>query len=78
VGGRLAPVVGERRDLHLARLAMVRALCLAALRDLRDEDLATPRQGDDYTCTPAWVFHHLAQHEAEHRGQIGELCARLG
>jgi uncharacterized damage-inducible protein DinB len=27
----------------------------------------------DYETTPEWVLHHLMQHEAEHRGQIGEL-----
>jgi uncharacterized damage-inducible protein DinB len=26
-----------------------------------------------YDVTPEWVVHHLMQHEAEHRGQIGEL-----
>ena len=24
-----------------------------------------------------WILHHLMQHEAEHRGQIGELRAAL-
>jgi uncharacterized damage-inducible protein DinB len=76
-GGRLSPLLGEGRAQHLARLAAVRATCLAALRDLHDSDLHVHRAADGYTCTPAWVFQHLAQHEAEHRGQIGELRARF-
>ena len=26
--------------------------------------------------TPEWALHHLCQHEAEHRGQMGELKHR--
>jgi uncharacterized damage-inducible protein DinB len=29
-----------------------------------------------YDVTPEYVLHHLMQHEAEHRGQIGTLRAR--
>jgi uncharacterized damage-inducible protein DinB len=29
-----------------------------------------------YDVTPEWVLHHLMQHEAEHRSQIGALRAR--
>lgn len=77
-GGRLSPVLGESLAQHLARLAAVRSTCLTALRDLRDAELHIARPGDGYTSTPAYVFQHLAQHEAEHRGQIGELRARFG
>ena len=31
----------------------------------------------DYHVTPAWVLHHLAQHEAEHRSELQSLIARL-
>jgi uncharacterized damage-inducible protein DinB len=27
--------------------------------------------------TPAWVLHHLLQHEAEHRAQIAAIRDRL-
>jgi uncharacterized damage-inducible protein DinB len=27
----------------------------------------------EYGVTPEWVLHHLMQHEAEHRSQIGAL-----
>ena len=26
-----------------------------------------------YDVTPEWVLHHLCQHEAEHRSQLGRL-----
>lgn len=29
-----------------------------------------------YDVAPEWVLHHLMQHEAEHRSQIGSLRAR--
>jgi uncharacterized damage-inducible protein DinB len=29
-----------------------------------------------YDVTPEWVLHHLMQHEAEHRSQIGAPRAR--
>jgi uncharacterized damage-inducible protein DinB len=29
----------------------------------------------EYDVTPEWVLHHMMQHEAEHRGQIGALRA---
>ena len=37
------------------------------------EEFHRPRKLDQYNVTPEWVIHHLIQHEAEHRGQIGEL-----
>jgi uncharacterized damage-inducible protein DinB len=37
------------------------------------EEFRRPRKVEDYTVTPEWVIHHLIQHEAEHRGQIGEI-----
>ena len=75
-GGRLTPVVNSWPD-HVARLAWVRERLLDELRVISDADL-------DRTCNPgpqesggAWILHHLMQHEAEHRGQIGEIRAQL-
>ena len=39
------------------------------------EDFHRPRILERYNVSPAWVIHHLIQHEAEHRGQIGEIRA---
>ena len=74
--GTLSPVV-EKLSHHLERLAWVRERLLETLRSLGDADLdATHHEGDDAVGT-SWILHHLMQHEAEHRGQIGELRAAL-
>lgn len=73
--GRLSPVGGDL-EAHLARLAAVRSSVREALGELSDADLDRPRAMDGYSVTPAWALHHLMQHEAEHRGQIGAIRAR--
>lgn len=74
--GRLTPVVGEDLGTHLHRLDQSRALLLEHLRRMSSVEWLRERRIEDYTITPAWVLHHLAQHEAEHRGEIGELRRR--
>jgi uncharacterized damage-inducible protein DinB len=76
--GRLGVVTGESFDAHLARLHAVRARTLYSLRDMDEADYRRVRSLDDYDVSPAWVVHHLTQHEAEHRGQIGEIAAAGG
>lgn len=71
--GTLYPVVGEPLTEHLARLAAVRAALLDTLAQMDDTDLRRVRALPEYDVTPEWVLHHLIQHEAEHRGQIGAL-----
>jgi uncharacterized damage-inducible protein DinB len=73
--GRLSPVGGDLGS-HLARLATVRRAVRNALRQLADDDLDRTRAMEGYEVSPAWAIHHLMQHEAEHRGQIGELRQR--
>jgi hypothetical protein len=34
------------------------------------EDFHMPRAGETLDVSPAWVIHHLLQHEAEHRAHI--------
>lgn len=74
--GVLSPVV-EPYDRHRARLAWTRARLLAALASLDDTDLDATRGSGDEAGGVAWILHHLMQHEAEHRGQIGEIRAAL-
>lgn len=73
--GTLQPVVGETLAEHLARLAAVRAALLDTLAQMDDADLRRVRVLPEYDVTPEWVLHHLIQHEAEHRGQIGAVFA---
>jgi uncharacterized damage-inducible protein DinB len=70
--GRLTPVHGISLAEHLDRLAFVRTTLLAAFRTVSEADFHQIRSLASYDVTPAWVLHHLCQHEAEHRGQILE------
>jgi len=76
--GRLTPVAGEPLGRHVARLAWVRELFRSECRVLTDDDLRANRPGGDDTVTVEWIFHHLLQHEAEHRGQLAEIRTALG
>jgi uncharacterized damage-inducible protein DinB len=76
--GRLAAAAGESLDAHLARLHAVRSRFLYMLRDMEETDLRRARSLPNYDMTPEWVIHHLCQHEAEHRGQIGEIAVAGG
>jgi len=73
--GRLSPVV-EPLEQHMERLDWVRQHLLVTLKGLSDVDL-------DRTVNPenpssvGWILQHLMQHEAEHRGQIGEVRAAI-
>lgn len=76
VQGELSQVHGETLLEHYARLEVVRSQLLQAFQGMDLEDFRRSREFEDYTVTPEWVLHHLMQHEAEHRGQIGELRVR--
>jgi len=71
--GRLTDVRGESLAVHLKRLAAVREVLIERLRPISVDDFHAPRRRDHYDVSPAWVVHHLLQHEAEHRGEIGWL-----
>lgn len=74
--GLLVAVQAEDLATHLARLDRGRALLLATLRAMTADEWRRPRQVETYTITPEWAIHHLMQHEAEHRGEIGSLRSR--
>lgn len=74
--GALVDLRGVSLDEHLHRLDAVRALLLEAFRGMSLDEFRRERHMAGYDVTPEWVLHHLMQHEAEHRGQIGELRAR--
>jgi uncharacterized damage-inducible protein DinB len=75
--GVLTFVRGQTLEQHLERLQAIRSLLLARLRTMTAADLHRPRQLPDYDVSPAWVLHHLAQHEAEHRGELGAMITAL-
>ncbi len=72
----LTPVFGENLAQHTARLAKIRELFLATFKDMSLAEFRRVRELEPYAVTPEWVLHHLCQHEAEHRSQIGGL--RIG
>ncbi len=73
--GELIVVTGISLEDHLDRLATVRARLLERVSTLTAEQMETPRAFPDwgYAITPAWTLHHLMQHEAEHRGEMGAI-----
>ena len=73
----LSPVTGVTLETHLNRLSFVRQRFLERLTAMTSADYRRPRSLPDYDVTPAWVLHHLAQHEALHRGQILTLKRAL-
>jgi uncharacterized damage-inducible protein DinB len=75
-GGRLTTVTGEPLAEHLRRLAAVRSALRETLVGMSDAELHRVRELPRYDVSPAWVLHHLLQHEAEHRGAIAALRGR--
>ena len=71
--GHLVAVIVEPLETHLERLARCRAYFLEQVAGMSAADFHRPRLLEQYDVSPAWVIHHLMQHEAEHRGQIGEI-----
>lgn len=69
----LTVVTGETLEAHWARLEEIRRRLLAAYQTMTLDDLRRPRALPDYDVSPEWVLHHLAQHEAEHRGELEAL-----
>jgi uncharacterized damage-inducible protein DinB len=76
--GRLFEVQGLRLEQHLERLAAVRRLLLSVFEAMDLADFRRPRALESYDVTPEWVLHHLMQHEAEHRSQVGALKILAG
>ena len=73
--GRLTQVLGFALADHLQRLEVVRDHLLAVFQPMTLAEFRRVRSFPHYDVTPEWVLHHLLQHEAEHRSQIGALRA---
>ncbi len=75
IGHLVAPEMPLER--HLDTLGYVRGELLKELDSLEAAEFERVRTTDSGELNPLWVLHHLRQHEAEHRGQIQSLRARL-
>jgi uncharacterized damage-inducible protein DinB len=73
--GLLTSIKGITLDQYLARLNTVRQYLVASYHALDLANFRRVRHLPDYDVTPEWVLHHLTQHEAEHRSEIGALRA---
>lgn len=69
----LTAAKGETLAQLTARLDAVRGRFLDALRGMSAAEFRRVRSLPDYDVTPEYVLHHLMQHEAEHRGEMGVL-----
>jgi hypothetical protein len=78
--GRLSVVTGVPVGDHLARLETVRSRFIAEVSGFDRARLGRGRVLPDYgyVISPEWTLHHLMQHEAEHRGQIGAIRSLYG
>jgi putative acetyltransferase len=74
--GRLTQVQGVSPEAHIQRLEIVRGLLLGVFQHMDLSEFRRVRALPDYDVTPEWVLHHLMQHEAEHRSQIGAVRAK--
>ncbi len=68
--GRLTEIHGMTQREHLDRLEAVRSMLMDYLRPMTLEEFHRLRARERWDVTPAWVLHHLLQHEAEHRAHI--------
>ena len=75
--GRLTNVTGLPHNAHLERLAWVRRQLTDTLSQLSDDEFSRAREIPDAVVSTAWVVHHLIQHEAEHRGEMGQILDAL-
>ena len=71
--GSLTSVTGVSLEVHLDRLAEIRKRLRSTLLGLSESEFSEAREIPDAVVSTAWVIHHLIQHEAEHRGEIGQI-----
>lgn len=68
--GVLTPVKGLPLSDHLGRLATVRRAFRERVLALDETGFHRVNARAAYDVSPAYVVHHLLQHEAEHRAEI--------
>lgn len=77
-GTTLSGFSGETLVQHRDRLRKTRAMLVETVSAMSAEDLHRVNERQHYDVSTAWVLHHLMQHEAEHRSQIGHVRELLG
>jgi uncharacterized damage-inducible protein DinB len=77
-GTKLTGFSGDTLRQHLDRLKAIRTMLVDAVSPMRTEQLNELHERKNYDVSTAWVLHHLMQHEAEHRTQIGRVRELLG
>jgi uncharacterized damage-inducible protein DinB len=77
-GNKLTGFAGETLSEHLARLKAIRAMLIDTITPMSTAQLHELHVRKGYDVSTAWVLHHLMQHEAEHRSQIGYVRVLLG
>lgn len=72
--------VSESLQKHLSRLSSIREHLLHEFLNMTTERFWKALGLADYDVSPAYVIHHLMQHEAEHRSQIDaiRMKAKMG
>lgn len=75
--GVLTLIKGQTLSQHLDRLNTIRKTLLERMQGMSVEDFERQREFPQYKVTPEWVLHHLSQHEAEHRGEIGSVISQI-
>lgn len=71
--GHLTAIKALTLEQHLSRLCEIRQILMEKLRGMSVEAFYQKRVLPQYEVSPEWVLHHLSQHEAEHRGEIGSV-----
>lgn len=75
--GVLTLIKGQTLAEHLSRLGEIRKILLDNLRGMTSDEFRRKRIFPHYEVSPEWVLHHLSQHEAEHRGEIGSVISQI-
>lgn len=72
-GEHITRIPDESIEAHLSRLDAIHGDLIAACHEMTLDEFRRARETPDYAVTPEWVLHHLMQHEAEHRAEIGSV-----
>jgi hypothetical protein len=75
--GVLILVIGQPLAQHLDLLSIIRKTLLEKMQGMTAKDFQRKRVLPQYEVSPEWVLHHLSQHEAEHRGEIGSAISQI-